>query len=583
MSILASLAKAYERLDDAPSFGFSTENIGFLISLNDDATSAGLPIDLRDVSGKRPAPRRLSVPASFKRPGVTPKPFFLWDNTAFALGVSANPEKDCASRWLAFRNFHSEVLQETADQGLVTLRSFLEKWSPYDFEKLGWPADMKDQNVVFALESERRTMMIHERPAAKALWAKLSAEGDKSEVTCLVTGERAPVARLHPSIKGVWGAQSSGASIVSFNLDAFGSYGRKQGENAPVSVAAAFAYTTALNKFLEAGSKNRIQIGDTSTVFWADASDAAVAEEAEGVFAALFTDIDEMAQAQKIGVVLENIRRGRPLKEIAPELEKGVRFYILGLAPNASRLSIRFWLENDFGTVAKNYQRFVEDMRIEPPPRDGFPALWKYLVETAVLGKRENVPPNLAGEWMRSILTGTPYPLTLLSTLLMRLRADTNVNALRVSTLKALLIRNYKWEVPVALDAGNTDKGYLLGRLFALYEFLQAAALGSNVNATIKDKYYGSASAQPRKVFSLLERGSANHLSKLGKQSPGRKVNLEKQIGEIMGLMQPSADPFPATMSAAEQALFGLGYYHERNELFRSKKDDPTPSKEIAV
>jgi CRISPR-associated protein Csd1 len=550
--------------------------------LNDDGTPAGPPIDLRDVSGKRPMSRRLSVPASFKRPGVTPKPFFLWDNTAFALGVSANPEKDCTARWQAFRTFHLEALKETADQGLVALRSFLEKWSPDDFDRLGWPADIKDQNVVFALESERRTRMIHEHPAAKALWATLSTAADNSKATCLVTGEHAPVARLHPSIKGVWGAQSSGASIVSFNLDAFGSFDRKQGDNAPVSVAAAFAYTTALNKFLETGSKNRIQIGDTSTVFWADATEADVAEEAEGVFAALFADIDEVAQAQKVGAILENIRRGRLLKEIAPELETGVRFYILGLAPNASRLSIRFWLENDFGTVARNYQRFVEDMRIEPPPRDPYPALWKYLAETAVLGKRENVPPNLAGEWMRSILTGTPYPLTLLSTLVMRLRADTNVNALRVSTLRALLIRNYKWEVPVALDANNTDKGYLLGRLFALYEYLQSAALGSNVNATIKDKYYGSASAQPRKVFSLLERGSANHLSKIGRQSPGRKVNLEKQIGEIMGLMQPGADPFPATMSAAEQALFGLGYYHERNELFRSRKDDATPSQEIA-
>jgi CRISPR-associated protein Csd1 len=582
MSILASLAKAYERLADAPPFGFSTEKISFLISLNDDGSPAGPPVDMRIQNGKKPLPRGLAVPASFKRPGVTPRAFFLWDNTAFVLGVSANEDKDCEPRRRAFRDLHLEALKDTDDTGLLALRAFLKNWVPNDFERLGWPEGMKDQNVVFALEHERLQRMIHERPAARSLWARLSAEGEKPQATCLVTGEKAPVARLHQAIKGVWGAQVAGASIVSFNLDAFTSYGHEQGHNAPVSEAIAFAYTTALNKFLEAGSPNRIQIGDASTVFWADASEAEAAEEAEGLFAALFSDIDEAAQAAKVGVLLKKIRLGQPLKECAPELEEGVRFYILGLAPNAARLSIRFWLENDFSTIAGNYQRFVSDMQLDPPPRDPYPALWRYLAETAVLGKRENVPPSLAGEWMRAIVTGARYPLTLLSTVLMRLRADKDVNALRVGILKALLIRNYEWEVPVALDPDNTDKGYLLGRLFAVYEHVQTAALGSKINATIKDKYYGAASAQPRKVFSLLEKGSANHLSKVGKLSPGRKVNLEKQIGEIMDVMQPGADPFPASLSTEEQALFGLGYYHQRSELFRSKKDGTVTSEETA-
>lgn len=580
MSILAALAKAYERLPDAPPFGFSTEKIGFLISLNADGTPAGMPIDLRDGSGKKKITKSLPVPASFKRPGVTPKAFFLWDNSAYALGVSANDAKDGRTRFEAFRNLHVHALGQTDDVGLTALRLFVEQWSPEDFVRLGWPDDMKDQNVVFALESERRQQMIHERAAAKALVARLGAEKEKASAACLVSGELAPLAVLHTAIKGVWGAQTMGASIVSFNLDAFESYGHEQGANAPVSEAATFAYTTALNRFLETGSKNRIQIGDTSTVFWADASEASNAEAAENFFSAFFTDIDETTQAEKVGVLLDQIRKGMPLKDFAPGLAYGVRFHILGLAPNAARLSIRFWMDNDFGTIARNYQKFVEEMRIEPPPRDGYPALWKYLAETAVLGKRENVPPNLAGEWMRSILTGTSYPLTLLSTVLMRLRADKEVNALRVGILKALLIRNFNWEVPVALDPDNTNKGYLLGRLFATYEHVQTAALGSKVNATIKDKFYGAASAQPRKVFALLEKGSANHLSKAGKASTGRKVNLEKQIGGIMEQMSPSADPFPASLSAEEQALFGLGYYHQRNDFFKSKKDDATASGE---
>jgi CRISPR-associated protein Csd1 len=421
------------------------------------------------------------------------------------------------------------------------------------------------------------------------LWAQLSAEGKKTEAVCLVTGDRGPIAKLHPSIRGVWGAQPAGASVVSFNAEAYESYGHKQGDNAPVSEAVTFAYTTALNRFLEKDSGHRIQIGDASVVFWADASEANKAAEAENIFAGFWDNggdeqlgVDEGTQAKIVGAKLEAIRRGEPLIKVAPELAEGVRFYVLSLAPNVARLSIRFYFEDDFGAIAANYQRFLAEMRIEPPPRDGQPPLWKYLLETAVLKKRENVPPNLAGEWMRAILTGVRFPQTLLSTVSMRLRADKDVNALRVAILKAFLRRNCnRKDTPVALKPDYPNKGYQLGRLFAVYERIQSDALGGKVNATIKDKFYGSASAQPRKVFALLDKGSANHLSKIGKQSPGRRVNLERLVGEIMGAMDPSADPFPSALSSEDQALFGLGYYHQRNEFFKSTKNG-MPAEETA-
>jgi CRISPR-associated protein Csd1 len=587
MSILSSLVRAYDRLEGAPPFGFSSEKISFLIALNEAGVPIGLPHDLRGEDKKR-TPRQLFVPQAIKRTaGIAPN--FLWDKTSYVLGVTAGEGKRTADEHAAFADRHVVDLEGVDDPGLVALVDFLKVWTPERFVELGWPEEMKDQNVVFALESERReNIFIHDRPAARALWARLSASGDKSEAICLVSGDRAPVARLHPAIKGVWGAQSSGASIVSFNLDAFTSYGHEQGDNAQVSEAAAFAYTTALNRFLERDSDHRIQIGDASTVFWADATEADKARQAENIFAGLFegvpeeAKIDEKAQAARVGTKLNQIKVGEPLSKVAPELANGVRFYVLGLAPNAARLSIRFYYDNDFGTLAENYRRYVEDMRLEPPPRDGSPPLWRYLVETAVLGKRENIPPNLAGEWLRAILSGTAYPLTLLSNVLMRLRADQNVNALRVAMLKAIIVRNFSREdTPVALQPDYPNKGYQLGRLFAVYERIQTDALGGKVNATVKDKFYGAASAQPRKVFSLLERGSANHLSKLGKQSPGRKVNLEKLVGEIMGAMDPAADPFPASLSAEDQALFGLGYYHQRNDFFKSHKDD-TASEEPA-
>ena len=356
MSILSSLAKAYERLPNAPPFGFSAEKIGFLISLNPDGNVASVT-DLRTGAGNKKIAPLMQVPQAVKRTvGITSN--FLWDKTSYVLGVTAGEGKRVADEHSAFVKRHVEALAGQEDEGLKALTLFLTHWKPEKFIAPIWLEDMKDQNVVFALEVERlKNIRVHDRPAAKNLWAKLSSEGDKSFAACLVSGENAPVSRLHPSIKGVWGGQSSGASIVSFNLDAFTSYGHEQGENAPVSEAAVFAYTTALNRFLEKDSKNRVQLGDASTVFWADASKAENANDAESFFASMFSDVDESMESKKVAVLLAKMRSGLPIKDFAPELEKGVRFYVLGLAPNAARISIRFYFEDDFGTLATNYQR----------------------------------------------------------------------------------------------------------------------------------------------------------------------------------------------------------------------------------
>lgn len=593
MSILAALARAYDRLPDVPRSGYSTEKIGFVVSLNADGTVANVS-DLREGDGRKRQPRMMQVPQGMKRT-VAVVPNVLWDKTSYALGVTAGEGRRTAEEHAKFKERHLQLLEQTSDAGLLALRRFLESWSPEQFAPPLWPDDMKDQNVVFALESERRqNVYLHDRDAARTLVTACADGGESGPgAICLVSGDVGPVARLHPAIKNVWGGQSSGGSIVSFNLDAFGSYGHEQGANAPVSEAAAFKYTTALNAFL-AGKRNRLQIGDASTVFWADAADAQTAALAESVFGSGFNEIDETVEAGKVGAVLERIRQGivwqDAVRDVAPELAQGVRFHVLGLAPNAARISIRFWFEDEFGVLAERYQRFVADMAIEPPPRDGYPPLWRYLNETAVLGKRENVQPNLAGEWMRAILGGTRYPLTLLSAVLTRIRADGEVNALRAAMLRAVLVRNYGMavgrqpdkskEAPVSLDPENRNRGYLLGRLFAAYEQAQSAALGRNVNATIKDKFYGSASATPRKVFALLEKGSANHLSKLGKQRPGQRVNLERTIGGILEIMDPGQDPFPTSLPAEDQALFGLGYYHQRNEFFR--KPEPASTEDAA-
>lgn len=573
MSVLSSLVRAYDRLPDAPPFGYSKEKIAALIALNPDGSVAGLH-DLRGGSGKRQTSAILTVPQAVKRAsGIDPN--FLWDKTAYSLGVTAGEGKRTAEEHAVFVERHREWLAGTEDEGLVAFLRFLDRWTPDQFI---WDETLRDQNIVFALEADRLAgRMLHDRPAARELWASVQGARGGAGAVCLVTGNHAPVARLHPSIKGVWGAQSSGASLVSFNLDAFTSYGHEQGANAPVSDQAAFAYGAALNAFLASGSGHRVQVGDASTVFWAEASNAGTAGAAEDMFGAMFdaqpSGAADDAARRQIEIRLDRLRQGKPLAEVAPQLDPGTRFTVLGLTPNAARLSVRFIVEDSFGALADRYRRWQDDIRVEPGPRGGPASLFRQLCELAVQGKMDNLPPRLAGDMMRAILTGGAYPLTILSTALTRIRADGRIDAIRAGLMKAVLVRNFKQEVPVALDPDFDNTGYQLGRLFAVYEQIQRAALG-DVNASVRDKYYGAASATPRKVFAMLDRGAMSHLSKVGKKSPGHEVNLLKTLRAVTDRLSPGAEPFPQTLPARDQALFALGYHHQHSDFFRKKTDD---------
>ncbi|MDO5620641.1 MAG: type I-C CRISPR-associated protein Cas8c/Csd1 [Paracoccus sp. (in: a-proteobacteria)] len=575
MSVLASLVRAYDRLPDAPRVGFSEEKIGAMLALNPDGSVAGLH-DLRGGTGKKRTPALLRVPQAIKRTaGIAPN--FLWDKTAYTLGVTAGEGKRTADEHAAFVEKHREWLAGSDDPGLVALLRFFDRWTPDQYE---WDEGLRDQNIVFVLESDRMdNVMLHDRPAARTLWAQMQGGDGGGGAVCLVTGQTGPVARLHPAIKGVWGAQSSGASLVSFNLDAFESYGHAQGDNAPVSDRAAFAYGAALNGFLAKGSGHRVQIGDASTVFWAEAPEAA-ASAAEEFFEAALDTLpptagDDTARAELAGK-LEMIRQGKPMTEVDPQLAEGVRFTILGLAPNAARLSVRFLIEDDFAAIADRYRQWQDDIRVEPGPRDGPASLFRQLCELAVQGKVDNLPPRQGGDYMRAILTGGRYPMTTLSTALTRIRADGRINAIRVGLMKAVLIRNFEREVPMALDPefeGEGRTGYHLGRLFAVYEQIQRAALG-DVNAGVRDKYYGSASATPRKVFAMLDKGAITHLSKIAKKSAGLSVNLTKTLRSITDRLAPGNEPFPQRLTAQDQAMFALGYHHQHSEFFRKKTDD---------
>lgn len=583
--ILQALATYYQRLlargeEGLSPFGYSPEKISYEILLAPDGRVVDVN-DIRDTSGKKPMPRMMNVPQPEKRT-VGIKSNFLWDKTSYVLGASAT-SKRADKEHEAFKALHEESLAGTEDAGLKAFLAFLSTWNAERFAAAPFKEEMLDANVVFRLDGEKSHL--HERPAAQAARAKLLAGNNGGAATlanCLVTGESLPVARLHPTIKGVNGAQSSGASLVSFNLESFTSYGKSQGENAPISEQAAFAYTTVLNHLLRRGNHNRqrLQMGDATVVFWAEAASEDEAQAAESLLADTWEWDESPTDAQESGalrIALEKLVQGRPLREIDPRLSETTRIYVLGLAPNASRLSIRFWTVDTLGALATHVAWHARDLSLKPARWKVMPSLWRLVLATAPSrdgrAKAEDVPPQLAGELMRSILQGHRYPGSLLANTLMRIRTDGDLSDVRVAICKAVLERTRRFaafhatnndteEVPVSLDTTSLNPGYRLGRLFAVLEAVQRGALGKDINATIRDRYYGAASATPASVFPLLLRSTQNHLSKMRKDKDisGLAGYFEKQIQDIVDGL---TDSFPRNLSIENQGRFAIGYYHQ--------------------
>ena len=548
--------------------GYASQAIQGFVVLDEEGKVVGSPQPWGIEKGKIVS-RLFDVPYFGGRSGQKAPPYFLWDNTAYVFGATKKEGFDAAKRFAAFQEYHLEALAKAIDPGLVALTRFLSDWRPERYAELGYSAELLDRNIVFRFAGHDN--LIHESGDAAAIWQRLNVPDTVGEGVCLVSGRTEAIARIHPPIKSF----ENPARLVSFDKDndAFSSYEHEQAANAPTGISSAFAYTAVLNRFLATGSGRRVQIGDASTVFWADATDK-VAKDAEDIFGMVFTSQqDDDEQAKKVADKLGYIRQGRPLREIDPVLAEGVRFHVLGLAPNAARLSVRFYLEDTFGAIVGNYQRFLSDIAVEPAPRAPV-VLWRLLAELAVQGKRENVPPGLAGDWMRAILTGGRYPQALLAAALMRVRADQSVNALRAGILRALLLRNQGEEVPVARDIENEHDAYQLGRLFAVMEAAQYAALG-RVNASIADRYYASASSTPARVFAPLLRGLRVHIADARKRGQGGWI--EPRVAEIVARLPPD---LPTSLRAVDQGRFAIGYYHEKSH--RPARDD-SPEKDVEL
>lgn len=581
--ILQALNEHYQRLRDDPESGvappgYSLVYISFVIVLSE----TGELLDLFRLESEE------LVPEHKKRMGINPPPYFLCDKILYSLGIG-KVKSEGIKRFEQYREYNLKLLEKAECMEAKAVSSFLSAWNPETWDENPIIMRYQDEftkpanfNTVYRIDG--RTGYVHQHHEIESVWMEELAKQEDEEIVksqCLVTGLFDTIARTHDvAIKGT-GGQPAGTALVSFQIESFRSYGKTQSYNAPVSEKAAFAYGTALN-YLIASDTNRIRLADTIMVFWADKKGGKLEENILS-WCLDPVEIEEKEGDEKIRIdpstarqaktVLERVRTGMPVGDVtfAPE----TRCYLLGLAPNAARLSVRFWQISNFGDVIKKIAQHYSDMDIAGMERiGGMVSPWRMLKATAVQQDVKNIPSLLGGQFLKAILSGQMYPQALHNAALLRCRSGGEhggVTTIRAAIIKACLLRKYRMQnqsakgalITVSLNENNTKTAYLLGRLFSLLEKVQKDALGNNINATIRDRYFGAASATPGSVFPLLLRLSRHHISK------SEYGNLsDRKIQEVMNRL----NAFPGHLNLEDQGQFILGYYHQ-NEVNYAKNE----------
>jgi len=584
--ILKALADYYQRLVDdldieiAPP-GFELKNIDYFVVINNEGKFINLR-DARKETGSRRKGRPTLVPKSVKRASNI-LPNLLWDTAPYSLGralpgKNKNIEKlsgRAVEQHAAFVEKIEQIFDGSSDGGIQALLTFLhaadfnavfqhETWT--EIEKAGG-------NISFSLSGDPQPICQREEVVKRLLEA---SQPQGNTQACSVRGISDVPAKLHTAIKGVWGAQSSGANIVSFNLDAFRSFGKKKGDNAPVGWQTEFEYTTALN-YLLASENQRMQVGDASTVFWAkeacslESDLPAYLAPKKGEGAVSYSKIRALFAAVKIGI---------------PPDEADIPFYVFGLAPNAARIAVRFWYEGNVKEIKERIVEHFNDIAIVPSSNDPeFLSLHQLLLSIVPIKESERfkkIPPNLGGEVARAVLNGTSYPRTLFSNAVRRCKTEQRVTYARAAVIKGFLARNArilnstKKEVTMALDKNYNNIGYVLGRLFAVLERIQEQAQGRDLNKTIRDTYFGAAGSSPIVTFKRLQDLAIHHLAKI-RNSGKSTVWLEQLLQEVSGHIPPQG--IPSILNLEDQGRFSIGYYHQRQDFF-TKKGNETKGEE---
>ena len=516
-------------------------------------------------------PQTMILPAAVKKTSGTSSNF-LWENSGYLLGINQKGKPERSK--LCFRTaseLHHKILEDVDSDLARAILAFFDKWDVDNATDNKYVKDQYDEitsggNLVFRIDG----VYPQNDSKIREAWQKYTNADneDAKKMQCLITGKNDEITAVHPSIKGVRDAQSSGAALVSFNAPAFCSYGHEQNFNAPVGKYAAFAYTTALN-YLLADRANVQFIGDTTVICWAENADDGYRDFA---VAAFFGEEKAGLQEKDVRAYVSRLAKGLPCEEIG--IDPNTKFYILGLAPNAARLSVRFFLCNSFGNLMKNVNDHYERLDIVKPTfvnKSSIP-IWELLKETVNPKTNDKAAsPVMAGAVMRSIFSGGLYPASLLEAVMLRIRAERSINWKRAAIIKAYYTKNIQADfdkevLSVGLNENCTDTAYVLGRLFATYEDVQQKA-NPGINATIKDKFFNSAATMPASIFPVINNLYQKHLRKLEK---GQKIYFDKIVCELKGILGES---YPARMTLAQQGAFDLGYYHQIQKFYEKKED----------
>lgn len=571
--ILKALYDYYNRCGNLPAPGLEEKEIGFIIVVSKD----GKFIRFEDCRIDKKQARTYIVKKHVGRSSVVVANY-LYDNSAYVLGYDPKNAASEGKKFDAFvekiKSIHQalpdssdiQTLLEFYAQGRESILSEIEQdplWE--DIKK-----NLSKKYSTFSFRIEGDLKIVAEK--RELLQLDESAETNEGDDICLITGERG-IAVDTTTATMIPGSQAT-AKLVAFQISSgYDSYGKKKCGNAPISKDAEFAYTTALNTLLQKDSHNKFMVGNRTFLFWASSADKASVQAEESIFDLLGYK-EEKTDNPNVGIeqvrkVFTAIYSGR----LTTSLDD--RFHILGLAPNSARIAVVYWADTPLKEFAGMILRHFDDMEIVDARKDKKPymGLKEILSAVALGGKQTDATPNLPEAVIKSIFQGTPYPYTLFSACIRRIRAECSekgaIRVTRMAIIKAYLNRqkNNNKKIEVMFDKNNTNQGYLCGRLFAVLDKIQEEAKKIN---SIRERYMNAASATPSAVFTTILNLSVHHLESLPNE--GRKVFFEKLKQEIIDKI--SADGFPAHLDLQDQGRFFVGYYHQRQDFFTKSNEE---------
>ena len=572
--ILKALYDYYNRCGNLPASGMEEKEIGFVIVISKE----GKFLRFEDCRTDKTIGRVYLVKKHVSRSSAAVANY-LYDNSAYVLGYS---DKDDSEKNQLYFNTFVEKVQSILDrmpdnsdirtlmnfyaQGREAIHSEVEQdplWE--DIKK-----NLSKKYSVFSFRIEGDLRILAEKK--ELMQTNEGTKNDNSRGLCMVTGVQGELVDTTTATM-IQGSQAT-AKLVAFQVNSgYDSYGKEKCGNAPISHEAEFAYTTALNTMLRRDSRNKFTVGNRTFVFWASSNDKAAEQAEESLFDLLGYSEEKKdnpnAKIEQVRKVFTAIYSG----SLSTSLED--RFYILGLAPNSARIAVVYWSETPLRDFAGKILRHFDDMEIIDTRKDRKPYMGIKDILSAVTlgGKQSEATPNLPESIIKSIFLGTPYPYTLLSACIRRIRAESGdgnaARITRIAIIKAFLNRqnvNDK-RMEIMLDKRNTNQGYLCGRLFAVLDRIQEDANGIS---SIRERYMNAASSTPSSVFATILNLSSHHLENLSNE--GKEVFYEKLKQEIIDKI--SSDGFPAHLDLQDQGRFFVGYYHQRQDFFNKKEEN---------